>query len=443
MPGGLKTDLYELKMAASYLRRQMVADATFSLFVRRLPRDRGYLVAAGLEDCLDFLEGFGFESEDLDYLGSIGFGSADLDAFRSLHFTGEVWAVPEGRVVLANEPLLEVTAPIAEAQLVETAMLNYVTYQTTLAAKAARCRLAAGGRPVIDFAYRRTQGLEAASSVARVSAMVGFAGTSNVEAARHWGLTASGTMAHSYIEAFEHEEEAYASFAADFPDQVTFLVDTYDPVEGIRRVIHLLQRTRHPGQYGVRLDSGDLQALARTARAMLDGAGLEAVSIFASGGLDEYSVEDLVRSGAPIDAYGVGTRMGVAADHPYVDTAYKLVAFDGRPMMKLSAGKTNLPGAKQVFRDEPGRQDVISLRGEKAPGSPLLERVMHRGRRLRPRPALTLARARFESDLAWLPESALRIRGPRAPLARVSKELNRLSQRTRERIRRYSQEPGA
>jgi len=428
-------------MAASYLRRGMVGEATFSLFVRRLPRDRGYLVAAGLEDCLDFLEGFGFEEPDLEYLAGIGFTPADLKAFRGLGFTGQVWAVPEGRVVLAHEPLLEVTAPIAEAQLVETALLNFVTSQTTIASKAARCRVAASGRAVIDFSFRRTQGLGSARAMARLSALVGFAGTSHVDAAREFGLSASGTMAHSYIEAFEHEEEAFAAFAADFPDQVTFLIDTYDSMEGLRRVVDLLSQGPVPKMVGVRLDSGDLGVLARSARAMLDGAGLNQVSIFASGGLDEFSVDDLVRSGAPIDAFGVGTRVGVSADHPYVDTAYKLVAFEDRPVMKLATGKASLPAAKQVFRRGGPEHDLICLRGEAVEGQPLLEEVMRGGRRLRPRPSVAESRAIFEADLALLPEPALRIRSPRPPMARVSEELNRMARATAAHLREQARHP--
>ena len=432
----LLTDLYELNMAASYLRRGMHAPATFSLFVRSLPARRGFLVAAGLEDCLDFLESFGFSEAGLAYArDSLGFEERDLEAFRRLRFTGDVWAVPEGTVVLAGEPLLEVTAPMAEAQLVETFLLNQVTFQTTVASKAARCRVAARGRDLVDFAFRRTQGIEAGLAAARLSAMVGFAATSNVEAARRFGLRAAGTMAHSYIEAFPTEAEAFGAFADDFPGRTTFLVDTYDTMAGVRAVIELIRRRHLAEGLAVRLDSGDLGELARQARALLDGAGLHQVRILASGGLDELDIDDLVRAGAPIDAFGVGTKMGVSADHPYLDTAYKLVQLGDRPVMKLSAGKVSAPGPKQVFRR--GRmEDVIGLRSEAPPAgsAPLLVPVMTGGRRVLGRERLEAARGRFEADLARLPEPALDLRAPSGPQPVASAALVELTEQTRERL---------
>src|SRR6266568_6026186 len=291
-------------MAASYLRRGMTAPATFSLFVRSLPPNRGFLVAAGIESCLDLLQDFRFEEEDLSYLRDmLRFTEADLDAFRRLRFTGDVWAIPEGRIALAGEPLVEVTAPLPEAQLVETFFLNQVTFETTIATKAARCMIAAGGRDVVDFSFRRTQGIEAGIDVARLSAMVGFVATSNVEAARRHGLTAAGTMAHSYIEAFAGEEEAFRAFAQDFPGRATFLVDTYDTIAGIKHAINVIKELSLGGRLGIRIDSGDLVALSRRARTLLDQAGLKTVRIFASGGLDELSIDKLVRDGALIDAF--------------------------------------------------------------------------------------------------------------------------------------------
>jgi nicotinate phosphoribosyltransferase len=433
---GLLTDLYELNMAASYLRRGMLEQATFSLFARRLPERRGFLVAAGLADCLDFLEAFGFSDDDLAYArDELGFEDRDLEAFRRLRFTGDVWAVPEGRAVLAEEPLLEVTAPIAEAQLVETVLLNLVTFQTTIASKASRCRIAARGRELVDFAFRRTQGLEAGLAVGRLSAMVGFQATSNVEAARRFGLRTTGTMAHSYIEAFPNESAAFAAFADDFPDRTTFLVDTYDTMDGVRAAIALVLERDLAGPSGVRLDSGDLGDLARRARAALDRAGLQRVRIVASGGLDELDIDDLVRTGAPIDVFGVGTRMGVSADHPYLDTVYKLVQVGDRPVMKLSPGKATAPGPKQVFRGEP-LTDVIGLRDEPAPAGsePLLVPVMAGGRRLEPPEPLERARRRFEADLARLPDEALDLRVPRAPQPELSEALRRLGEETRREL---------
>jgi nicotinate phosphoribosyltransferase len=323
----LLTDLYGLNMAASYLRRDMVGEATFSLFVRQLPPNRGFLVAAGLDDCLDHLEQVHFTGADLDYLATIGFDAAALDAFAPLRFTGEVRAVPEGRLVFANEPLLEVTAPIAEAQLVESFLLNQVTLQTTVATKAARCVLAAGANvDLIDFGFRRAQGVDAAMAVARLAVMVGFVGTSNVEAARRFGLPPVGTMAHSYIEAFPSELEAFGSFAHDHTGQSTFLVDTYDTMGGVHHAIEVIHALHLGHEAAIRIDSGDLAAMARRARTALDDAGLPEVRIVVSGGLDEFALEALVSEGAPIDVAGVGTRMATSADAPFVDSAYKLVA---------------------------------------------------------------------------------------------------------------------
>ena len=360
---GLCTDLYELNMAASYLRRGMTGPATFSLFARHLPPDRGFLVAAGLQECLEFLEGFHFDDDELAWLhAELGFDDQAVAAFAELRFTGEVWAVPEGRVVFAGEPLLEVTAPIAEAQLVETALLNSISFHTAVASKAARCRLAAGGAELVDFAFRRTQGMDAAMAVARASAMVGFSATSNVEAARRFGLRVAGTMAHSFVEAFGDERSAFAAFARDFPDRTTFLVDTYDTLEGVRAAIEVIRELGLAGGLGVRLDSGDLGELAVRTRRLLDEAGLPDARIVASGGLDEYAIAELVGHGAPIDIYGVGTKMGVSADAPYLDTAYKLVRYGERPVAKLSPGKPSLPGAKQVFRGRATDGDLLGLR---------------------------------------------------------------------------------
>src|SRR6266508_1051 len=372
MGGGLLTDLYELNMAASYLRRGMDQVATFSLFVRHLPPNRGFLVSAGVEACLSFLEGFGFDDDDLRYLGTEpGYDEETIGRFRSLRFEGDVWAVPEGRIVFADEPLLEVTAPIPVAQLVETFLLNQITFQTTIASKAARCRVAAKDRDVVDFAFRRTQGIDAALAVARTTAMVGFAATSNVEAARRYGLQAAGTMAHSYVEAFPTEADAFRAFAQDFPSRTTFLVDTYDTANGVRNAIEVIGELGLTEPLGVRLDSGDLDALSREARAILDEAGLTHVRIFASGGLDETDVDRLVIAGAPIDAFGVGTRVGVSADAPYLDSVYKLVEYDGQPVLKLSAEKSSEPGRRGIWRPRGGCSRRIS-RGSPSPsgGSP-------------------------------------------------------------------------
>ncbi len=434
---GLLTDLYELNMAASYLRRGMTGTATFSLFVRSLPTGRGFLVAAGVESCLDRLQDFRFEEDDIRYLRETqGYEARDLEAFRRLRFTGDVWAIPEGRIALAGEPILEVTAPLPEAQLVETLFLNMVTFETTIASKAARCVIAAGGRDVVDFSFRRTQGIEAGIDVARLSSMVGFTATSNVEAARRYGLTAAGTMAHSYIEAFAGEVEAFRAFAQDFPGRATFLVDTYDTVTGIKNAISVIKELGLTGRLGIRIDSGDLVALSRRGRLLLDQAGLRDVRIFASGGLDELSIKKLVAEGALIDAFGVGTRMGVSADHPYLDTAYKLVCYQGRPVMKLSRGKVSAPGRKQVFRRARPFGDLVGLHDEEAPPGrePLLEPVMTAGVRRARRSPMTESNARFRADLERLPASARELRSPRPPVARPTAALRAMTDQTRRRL---------
>jgi nicotinate phosphoribosyltransferase len=431
MPGGLRTDLYELNMAASYLRRGMDREATFSLYVRDMPKERGFLVAAGLEDGLSFLESFSFEKDELTYLRRIGFDDRALEAFRGMRFVGDVWAVPEGRIVHAKEPILEVTAPIAVAQLVETVLLNQITLHTTIASKAARYMIAAERRTMVDFSFRRTHGIEAARAAARASAIVGFQATSNVEAAREFDLEVAGTMAHSFITAFDDETDAFRAFAEDHPSKTTFLVDTYDTIEGVRHAIEVIKELDLPGPIGVRLDSGNLDQLSREARRLLDHAGLANAQIFASGGLDEFEVDELLRWGAPVDAFGVGTQLGVSADAPYVDTVYKLVEFDGRPVLKLSSAKATAPGRKQVWRGP--KEDVLALRDEAAPGpnhEPLLEPVMRAGRRLTEPVTIADMRARFERDLKALPHKAAKLARPEHVIVHRTEQLAALTAET-------------
>lgn len=390
-PRALLVDLYELTMGESYLAQGMAErPATFQLFSRSLPRGWGYLIAAGIEGALSYLEQLHFTADELAYLETTGlFGSAFLDRLARLRFSGEVRAIPEGTVFFPNEPVLEVTAPLLEAQLVETVVLNEVHFQSLIAGKAARCVDAAGGRTLVVFGLRRTHGGEAGLKVARASYLAGFDATSNVLAARMYGIPAAGTMAHSYVECFEDESAAFEAFTRSYPDGSTLLIDTYDTLEGARRaaeVAHGLAR-RGGRLGGVRLDSGDLLELSRGVRHVLDEAGLHEVTIFASGGLDEREIARLLGQGAPIDGFGVGSQLGVSADAPYLDAAYKLVAFDGRPVLKLSAGKATLPGAKQVWRRlDDGRfaGDVVALRAEGAPAGaePLLEPVMVNGVRV-------------------------------------------------------------
>jgi len=410
----LFTDLYELTMAASYLREGMRGPATFSLFVRQLPRERSFLVAAGLEDILSFLRDFRFSDDALSYLDSLDlFDPVFLEFLRRLRFTGLVRAVSEGTVIFQNEPLLEITAPIIEAQLVETAVLNLVHLQTLLASKAVRCVLAARGRPVVEFGLRRTHGIDAGMKAARCAFIAGASMSSNVLAGLHYGIPPSGTMAHSYVSAFPREIDAFRAFPRSFPARTTLLLDTYDTLTAARKAVVVAKEMETRGQRlaGVRLDSGDLFALSKQVRRVLDDAGLAYVKIFVSGGLDERSIEQYLAAGAPIDAFGVGTRMNVSADQPYLDMAYKLVEYDGRPVLKSSAGKGTWAAQKQVYRrlrsGEAFAGDVIALREEPAPPGTveiLLRSVMERGRLLASHPALPIIRDYCAAQVASLPE---------------------------------------
>jgi nicotinate phosphoribosyltransferase len=435
----LVTDLYELTMAASYLRRGMTAPATFSLFVRRLPPHRGFVVAAGLDDVLRVLERFAFDETDAAWLREHGFTDRDVDALCELRFTGDVRAVPEGRVMFANEPLLEITAPLPVAQLVETIVLNQITYQTAIASKAARCAIAADGRAsLVDFGLRRTFGIEAGMAATRATVIAGFSGTSNVAAAKAYGLQAVGTMAHAYVEAFPTEREAFTAFAEDFPERATFLVDTYDTLTGVATALDVVDSLGIHGHIGVRLDSGDLLALSRATRELLDRAGRASVAIYASGGLDELDVHDLLEAGAPIDSFGLGTRIGISADAPSLDSVYKLVEYDGRPVMKLSAGKATLPGPKQVFRADLDHGDVLALQNERpaAAATPLLVDVMRDGRRTEPPGSLSAAAARLSADLARLPPRTRDLRAPTPIEVHVSDALEQLAHEVGARHRR-------
>jgi nicotinate phosphoribosyltransferase len=406
----LLTDLYELTMAASYVEHGMAEEATFDLFVRELPPRRGFLVACGIEAALEYLETMRFDDEAVDWLRSLGrFSEPFLDRLRQLRFTGEVWAVPEGEVVFPGEPLLRVTAPLPEAQVVETFLLTTVAFETMVATKAARVALACGNRAFVDFSARRDHGPDAALKAARAAYVGGAGATSNVLAAKSYGIPLSGTMAHSYVMAFDREVDAFGAFARTFPEHSTLLIDTYDTVEGARRAVAVGRELAGEGirLRGVRLDSGDLVGLSRQVRAVLDEGGQEHVAIFASGDLDEYRITELLAAGAPIDAFGVGTQLGTSGDAPSLSAVYKL-AESGGPRRKLSSGKATLPGRKQVWRvtDADGvlDHDVIGLDGEEVPGAtPLLRPVMVAGRPTgRPEP-LEEARQRCRTVIAALP----------------------------------------
>ncbi len=409
-PGhSLLTDLYELTMAQAYVREGRTAESVFSLFARSLPLGRGYFIACGLDDALDYLESLRFSPDDLDSLRGIGGFSEDfLSWLGGFSFTGDVRAVPEGTPMFPGEPLLEVRAPLPQAQLAETMLINRIHAQTLAASKCARVVAAARGRAVMDFGLRRMHGTEAAVKNARAYAIAGATATSNVLAGAVYGIPVAGTMAHSYVQSHADELAAFRAFTALYPDTV-LLVDTYDVMTGVENVIRLAREQGAAFRVrGIRIDSGDLAALSRAARARLDQAGLDGVTIFASGNLDEFSITELLARGAAIDGFGVGTRMGVSADAPSMDFCYKLTSYDGRDRVKLSTGKQSLPGPQQVFRQEEDGMDVgdmLSGAEENHPGRPLLVTVMRRGVRLDARDADGPARGATDIKAA-----ALRVR---------------------------------
>ena len=406
--GALFADLYEVTMSQAYRADGMSSTAVFETFYRKLPPGRSYIMAAGYPDVLDFLEGFGFEEDDLRYLQQLGgFSDEFLQWLARVRFTGDVWAVPEGTVVFPNEPIVQVVAPIIEAQLVETFVINQIHLQSVIASKAARVVDAARGRLVVDFGARRAHGTDAALKVARAAYIAGAAGTSNLLAARLYGMPAFGTMAHSFVQAFDNEIDAFDAFARMYPG-TTLLVDTYDTLRGVDRVIELAKRLGPRFTVSsVRLDSGDMGVLSKVARAKLDAAGLDRVGVFASSGLDEYRIAALLDEGCPIDGFGVGTKLVVAEDAPALDMAYKLVEYAGRPTTKFSSGKLIYPGRKQLFRSvEDGTfvGDVLGQHNEQLGGEPLLKPVMKNGRRLSPgNPDLAAARDRAQKQIEGLP----------------------------------------
>ncbi|HLN08071.1 MAG TPA: nicotinate phosphoribosyltransferase [Xanthobacteraceae bacterium] len=407
----LLTDLYQLNMVQAYLDHGETGTAVFELFVRKLPHERGFLMAAGLESALDVLGRMHFSREEIEWLERSGrFGRNLLDYLEAFRFTGDVDAMSEGTICFANEPLLRVTAPLPEAQLVETRLLNVLHFQSLIASKAARMVLAAPGKLLVDFGLRRAHGAEAGLMAARASYLAGFAGTATVLAEKMFGIPTFGTMAHSFIEAFDDETVAFATFAHSRPRNLTLLIDTYDTEAAAKKVVALAPRLDAAGiRIGaVRLDSGDLAALSRSVRRILDDGGLADVTIFASGGLDEYALAALVRGGAPIDGFGVGTSLTTSSDAPAFDCAYKLQEYAGLPRRKRSSGKATWPGRKQVWRrfgpDGRMADDVLSLESDVQPGEALIRPVMRNGRRLMPRPNLSEVRAHSAHQLERLPQ---------------------------------------
>jgi nicotinate phosphoribosyltransferase len=441
----LSTDLYQLTMMAGYVAsNRHDVPATFELFVRRLPRNRTYLIAAGLESALSYLEKVRFTDDDVEWLRAnaafAGVGAAFFEYLTKFRFSGDVWAMPEGTPYFPNEPLLRVTAPLAQAQLVETALLATLNYQSAVASKAARIVHASNGRPVMEFGARRAHGLEAALGAARAAFIAGCAGTSLVEAGRRFGIPLSGTMAHSWVLASSSERDAFVSYSDLFKEHAVLLIDTYETVDAAKLIVRSGLRP-----HAVRLDSGDLLALSREVRQILDEGGLRATRILASGDLDEWRITALLAAGAPIDAFGVGTALSTSEDAPAVSGVYKLVeigeAANPRPVMKRSTDKSTWPGTKQVcriVRDGLAIEDVVSLAGEPLPkhGEPLLEKVMSGGRRQRPTPSLSDLQARARTLIAQLPEGMRQLEAKSAYAIVQSAGLRELSARVEAELAR-------
>ena len=432
----LLTDLYQLTMLQTYHAERMHETAVFELFTRRLPLERNFLIAAGLEQVLDYLENLHFTAEELDWLADCGrFGPDFIAALATVRVTGTVHALPEGTAFFANEPVLRVTAPLSQAQLVESRLINLIHFQTVIASKAARCVLAAPDKLLVDFGMRRAHGAEAALLAARAAYLTGFAGSATVLAGIKFGIPLFGTMAHSLIQAHDREEDAFERFAIAQPGNVVLLIDTYDTEAAAHKLVKLAPRLREYGITikGVRIDSGDLAEHARRVRRILDAGGLAEVTLFGSSDLDEYRLRELLADGAPFDGFGIGTRLDASTDAPTLDLVYKLQDYAGRPRRKRSEGKATWPGRKQVYRqtaaDSAFIGDCLGLEDQPRPGDSLLIKVMEHGRRLQPPEPLAVIRNRTRAQLAALPV-ALRAHQPAPPYpVTIAPELYELAAR--------------
>ena len=441
-PSPLLTDLYQLNMMQAYLDHGDTGTAVFEFFMRKLPARRGFLLTAGLEQALDFLETLRFSPEDLAWLRESGrFGKGMLDYLAALRFNGDVHAMPEGTVFFADEPILRVTAPLPVAQLIETRLINIVHFQCLVASKASRMMLAAPGKLMVDFGLRRAHGAEAGVMAARASYIAGFAGTATVLAGELYGIPIFGTMAHSFVQAHDDEAAAFELFAQSRPENLTLLIDTYDTEAGARKVVALAPRLAARGiKIGaVRLDSGDLAALSKSVRRILDQGGLNDVRIFASGGLDEDSVAAMLHAGAPIDGFGMGTSLTTSSDVPALDCVYKMQEYAGLARRKQSTGKATWPGRKQVWRryDADGRMrgDILSLEDEAQEGEPLLQMVMQGGKRMAASPALADIRTRAAGELARLPAPLRRLEGAAPYPVEIGAALRRMAGDVDRRLR--------
>ena len=414
----LLTDLYQLTMLQGYFYQGMEKTAVFEFFVRRLPGSRNFLMAAGLEQALVYLETLRFTEEELDWLKKCGrFSKPFVDYLGQLRFTGDVHAISEGTIFFPDEPILCVTAPLPQAQLVESRLINILHFQTLIASKAARCVLMAPGKLLVDFGLRRAHGSEAGLLAARASYLTGFSGTATTLAAPLFGIPIYGTMAHSFVQSHDNEMSAFEHFSQAQPDNVVLLIDTYDTESAAEKVVTLAPRLKEQGITikAVRLDSGDLASHAKKVRQILDHGNLKEVGIFVSGNLDEYVLQELMAVKAPIDGFGIGTNMDTSADAPYLDCAYKLQEYAGRPRRKRSEGKATWPGRKQVYRryDEDGyiREDILTLEDTTCEGKALIKQVMQHGKRINPSPSLSEARAYAAKELGCLPKDFHKLKG--------------------------------
>lgn len=436
------TDLYQLTMVQSYLDHGMQDKAVFEFFVRKLPPRRNFLVAAGLEPLLNFLAQPRFSDDELAYLANTGYFRSNLiDYLSKFRFTGQIDAMQEGTLFFANEPVVRVTAPLPEAQLIETRLINLLQLPILVATKAARCRLAAGDKPLIDFGLRRAHGAEAGMQAARACYLAGFDGTSNVLAGQQYGIPVYGTMAHAYIQAHESETEAFQHFAVSQPDNLVLLIDTYDYSRGAERVVALAEQLKTTSQSikAVRIDSGDLGEAAVRVRAILDRSGHPEIGIFVSSSVDEYLIEHLRQQQAPIDGYGIGTSLTTSEDAPFLNCAYKLQEYAGIARRKRSQGKATWPGSKQVYRHlrDNGQlaYDQLCLTTEvPETGQPLLQPVMQNGQRLTAPESLDMLRQRVTQQLLLLPPTLTELSREVSFKLKISQALHRLTRKTDQRF---------
>ncbi len=444
----LLTDFYQLNMLQTYLEHDMNKTAVFEFFVRELPPQRGFLIAAGLEQVLEYLQVLRFSPGELEWLAERGDFSKDLLKYlAAFRFTGDVHAMAEGTAFFAQEPILRITAPLMEAQLIETRIVNILHFQSLIASKAARMVLAAPGKSLLDYGLRRAHGAEAGLLAARASYLVGFAGTATLAAQKIYGVPTYGTMAHSFVQAFDDEEEAFAAFAQSHPKNVILLIDTYDSQKAAQKVVHLAPRLSAQGIqiHGVRIDSGDIIATSKSVRRILDAGKLAKVAIFASGGLDETLLMAAAQAEAPISGFGIGTSLSTSSDAPALDCAYKLQEYAGLPRRKRASGKQTLPGRKQVWRryasDGQMTDDTLSLDTAQAEGVPLLTCVMRNGTRLEPHPTLESARAHAAEEIHRLPAALRELRADTVYPVIVANALHTLAADLDQQQNGYQEEP--